>query len=296
MSKIGIHFFQLSINENNNNLSFEWIDYSSNNTFKGNPIANGVDSQFFQSLRQYIENQNDIKGKVSIPSFLGLNVYENAIYLCNAVFDLHSEVFLSSKEAYKANARMKKFTRSLKKRALELDKENEEGGSFPNKKVKNGLIYSSSGYKLTPQQSQALVFEFHSVQNKFYYANRRLKQAQSNLEKIRKLPLSPKQNEIEKQKELIDEKVKQLKNEENLGSNIICSTDSFLSLILMQSCSCGNNDISKKKCKISASGLLVKVIIKCKKCKETLTFQNESSDINYTKAFAAATLCGGLNR
>src|SRR5438270_11891815 len=38
------------------------------------------------------------------------------------------------------------------------------------------------------------------------------------------------------------------------------------------------------------------LVIKCKKCKETSTFQNKPSDMNYTKAFAAATLCGGLNR
>ena len=87
-----------------------------------------------------------------------------------------------------------------------------------------------------------------------------------------------------------------MKNEENLGSNIICSTDSFLSLILTQSCSCGNNDTSQKKCKISAGRLSVKVVIKCKKCKETSFFQNEPPDMNYTKAFAAATLCSELNR
>jgi hypothetical protein len=192
--------------------------------------------------------------------------------------------------------KMNKFTKSLNKRALELDKECEEEGS-PNKKVKSGLIFSTSGYKLTPQQSQALVFKFHAVQNKFYQANKRLKRARDNLEKLRKsLPPSHKQNENERQKKLLDEKIKQLKNEENLGSNIICSTDSFLSLILTQPCSCGNNDISQKKCKISAGGLSVKVVINCKKCKETLSFQNEPPDMNYTKAFAAATLCSGLNR
>ncbi|CAB5382714.1 unnamed protein product [Rhizophagus irregularis] len=84
-------------------------------------------------------------------------------------------------------------------------------------------------------------------------------------------------------------------NEEKLGSSIICSTESFLSLILTQQCSCGNNDILQKKCKISSGGLSVNVVIKCKKCKEILSFQNESPDTNYTKAFAAATLCGGLN-
>jgi hypothetical protein len=109
-------------------------------------------------------------------------------------------------------------------------------------------------------------------------------------------PPSCKQKEIEAQKKLIDEKIKQLKDEENLGSSIICSTDSFLSLILTQQCSCGNNDILQKKCKISSDGLSVKVVIKCKKCKETLSFQNEPQDTNYTKAFAAATLCSGLNR
>ncbi|RIA83055.1 hypothetical protein C1645_743352 [Glomus cerebriforme] len=278
MSKIRSHFLQLSIGENNDNLKFEWIDYGNNSTFKGNPIASGMD------------------GRISIPNILRLNIYENAIYLRNAVVDLHDGIFSTSKEAYKANAKTERFIKSLNKRALELDKESEEGGSFPNKKVKSGLIFSPSGYKLTPQQSQTLVFKFHSVQTKFYQANRRLKRAQSNLEKIRKSLPSHKQNKVEKQRELLDEKIKQLKNEENLGSNILCSTDTFLSLILMQPCSCENNDISKKNCKISSGGLSVKVIIKCKKCKETLTFQNEPLNMNYTKAFAAATLCGGLNR
>ncbi|CAB5373721.1 unnamed protein product [Rhizophagus irregularis] len=295
MSKIGTHFLRLSISESNNILQFEWIDYGNDSTFRGNPIASGRDSKFFQSLRQYVENQRDIKGKISIPSILGLNIYENAMYLRSVIYHLHSEMFLSSKEAYSAITKMNKFTKSLNKRALELDKECEEEGS-PNKKVKSGLIFSTSGHKLTPRQSQALVFKFHTVQNKFYQANKRLKRAQNNLEKLRTLLPSPKQNNNKKQKELLDEKIRQLKNDENLGSSIICSTESFLSLALTQQCSCGNNDISQKKCKISSGGLSVKVVIQCKKCKETSSFQNEPSNVNYTKAFAAATLCSGLNR
>src|ERR1043165_1874277 len=82
------------------------------------------------------------KYQLSIPNFLGLNIYENAIYLRNTVFDLHSSsIFLSSKNAYKASIKMEKFTKSLNKCALKLDKEFEEG-SFSNKKVKNGLICS----------------------------------------------------------------------------------------------------------------------------------------------------------
>lgn len=183
----------------------------------------------------------------------------------------------------------------MNKRALELDKECEEEGS-PNKKVKSGLIFSTSGYKLTPRQSQALVFKFHAIQNKLYQAIKHLKRAQNNLEKLKTLPPSPKQNESKKQKELLDEKIKQLKDEKNLGSSIMCSTESFLSLALTQQCSCGNNDILQKKCKISSGGLSVKVVIQCKKCKETSTFQNKPSNMNYTQAFAAATLCSGLNR
>jgi hypothetical protein len=87
---------------------------------------------------------------------------------------------------------------------------------------------------------------------------------------------------IKKQKELLDEKIKRL---ENLGSSIICSTESFLSLTLTRQCSCG----------ISSGGLSVKVVIHCKKCKETSNFSNELPNMNYTKAFAA-TLCSGLNR
>ena len=153
MSKIGLHFLRLSINKNNDKLQFEWIDYGNNSTFKGNPIASGVDSEFFQSLRQYIEKLNDFKGKISIPNLLGLGIYENTIYLHNVVSDLHGGVFLSSKEAYKASTKMEKFTKSLNKRAFELDKECEEEGSFPNKKIKNGLIFSPLGYKLTLRQS-----------------------------------------------------------------------------------------------------------------------------------------------
>ncbi|PKY62868.1 hypothetical protein RhiirA4_490184 [Rhizophagus irregularis] len=194
---------------------------------------------------------------------------------------------------------MNKFVKSLNKCALELDEEfsNSRSNDRPNKKVKSGLIFLPFGHKLTPQQSQALVFNFHSIQSKFYQANKRLKRAQSNIEKLKTLPPpSCKQKEVEAQKKLIDEKIKQLKDEENLGSSIICSTDSFLSLILTQQCSCRNNDILQKKCKISSGGLSVKVVIKCKKCKEILSFQNEPQDTNYTKAFAAATLCGRLNR
>jgi hypothetical protein len=88
------------------------------------------------------------------------------VYLRSFISHLHGGVFLSSKEAYNAITKMNKFTKSLNKRALELDKECEEEG-LPNKKVKNGLIFSTSGYKLTPRQSQALVFKFHDVQNKF---------------------------------------------------------------------------------------------------------------------------------
>ncbi|CAB4432330.1 unnamed protein product [Rhizophagus irregularis] len=151
-----------------------------------------------------------------------------------------------------------------------MDEEFSNGNDHFNKKVKSG---------------------------KFYQANKRLKQAQSNIEKLKILPPpSCKQKVIEAQKKLINEKIKQLKDEETLGNSIICSTDSFLSLILTQQCSCGNNYILQKKCKISSGGLSVKVVIKCKKCKETLSFQNESQDTNYTKAFTAATLCGGLNR
>ncbi|PKB98403.1 hypothetical protein RhiirA5_431422 [Rhizophagus irregularis] len=274
MSKVGLHFMRLSITENNNNLQFEWIDYGNDSTFMGNPVASGVDSEFFQSLRKYVETQSVIKGKISIPNVLGLNIYENAIYLRSIISHLHDGIFLSSKEAYKASTKMNKFVKSLNKRALELDEEFSNGNDRPNKKVKSGLIFSPFGHKLTPQQSQVLVFNFHSIQSKFYQANK----------------------QIEAQKKLIDEKIKQLKDEENLGSSIICSTDSFLSLILTQQCSCGNNDILQKKCKISSGGLSVKVVIKCKKCKETLSFQNEPQDTNYTKAFAAATLCGGLNR
>ncbi|RIA79877.1 hypothetical protein C1645_745629 [Glomus cerebriforme] len=295
MSKIGLHFFQLSINESNNVLQFEWIDYGSDSTFAGNPIASGSDGKFFQSLRHYTEKQKNIKGKRSIPSILGLNTYENAMYLRSNISHLHGGVFLLSKEAYNAITKINKFTKSLNKRALELDKECEEEGS-PNKKVKSDLIFSTSGYKLTPRQSQALVFKFYSIQNKLYQANKRLKRAQNNLEKLKTLSPSPKQNEIKKQKELLDEKINQLKNEENLGSSIICSTKSFLSLILTQQCSCGNNDILQKKCKISSGGLSVKVVIQCKKCKETSSFQNEPSNMNYTKVFATATLCSRLNR
>ena len=165
---------RLSINEINDIIQFEWIDYSSDSTFMGNPIASGRDSKFFQSLRQYIENQRDIKGKISLPSILGLNIYENAVYLCGVIFHLHSRVFLSSKEAYNAITKMNKFTKSLNKRIFELDKEYEEKG-LSNKKVKSGLIFSTSGYKLIPQQSQALVFKFHAVQNKFYQTNKHLK-------------------------------------------------------------------------------------------------------------------------
>ncbi|RGB23835.1 hypothetical protein C1646_773936 [Rhizophagus diaphanus] len=254
MSKIGTHFLRLSISESNNILQFEWIDYGNDSTFRGNPIASGRDSKFFQSLCQYVENQRDIKGKISIPSILGLNIYENAMYLHSVIYHLHSEMFLSSKETYNAITKMNKFTKSLNKRALELDKECEEEGS-PNKKVKT----------------------------------------QNNLEKLRTLLPSPKQNNNKKQKELLDEKIRQLKNDENLSSSIICSTESFLSLALTQQCSCGNNDISQKKCKIFSGGLSVKVVIQCKKCKETSSFQNEPSNVNYTKAFAAATLCSGLN-
>jgi hypothetical protein len=62
--------------ESNNILQFEWTDYGNDSTFMGNPIASGRDNEFFQSLRQHIENQRVIKGKISIPSILGLNVYE----------------------------------------------------------------------------------------------------------------------------------------------------------------------------------------------------------------------------
>ncbi|GES74897.1 DNA helicase RecQ [Rhizophagus clarus] len=172
---------------------------------------------------------------------------------------------------------MNKFTKTLNKRPLKLDKECEEEGSstFPNKK-------------------SSFSIQIHAIQKKFYQVNKRLKQAQDNFKKIRKsLPPSHKQIENNKQKKLLDEKITQLKNEENLDGNIICSTDSFLSLILTQPCSCRNNDISQKKCKISASGLSVKMMIKYKKCKETLSFQNEPPDMNYAKAFTAATLCDG---
>jgi hypothetical protein len=148
MSKIGLHFLRLSISESNDILQFEWIDYGNDSTFRGNPIASGRDSTFFQSLRQYVENQRDIKGKISIPSILGLNIYENAIYLRSIIFHLHGEIFLSSKEAYNAITKMNKFIKSLNKRTLELDKECEEEGS-PNKKVKSSLIFSNLGYKLT---------------------------------------------------------------------------------------------------------------------------------------------------
>ncbi|RIA81559.1 hypothetical protein C1645_744435 [Glomus cerebriforme] len=222
---------------------------------------------WFETLRmtnkKYIDNQSDIKGRVSIPNFLELNVYENAIYLHNTVSHLHDGVFLSSKAAYKASTKMDKFAKSLNKRALELDEEFFKDDDRPNKK--------------------------------FYQVNKYLKRAKSNLEKLKNSSPSYKQNENERQKELLDEKIKQLKNEKNLGSSIICSTESFLSLILTQQCSCRNNDISQKKCKISSGRLSVKIVIKCKKCKEIFSFQNEPPDTNYTKAFAAATLCGGLN-
>ena len=70
---------------------------------------------------------------------------------------------------------MDKFAKSLNKRALELDEEFSKDGDRPNKKIKSGLIYSPLGYKLTPRQSQALVFKFHSSQSKFYQANKCLK-------------------------------------------------------------------------------------------------------------------------
>ncbi|CAG8766884.1 7114_t:CDS:2, partial [Funneliformis caledonium] len=40
----------LSINEINDNLQFEWIDYDNNSTFKENPIANGAKYQFLIPL------------------------------------------------------------------------------------------------------------------------------------------------------------------------------------------------------------------------------------------------------
>ena len=99
---------------------------------------------------------------------------------------------------------MDKFAKSLNKRALELDEEVSKDDDRPNKKVKSGLIYSPLGYKLTSQQSQALVFKFHSIQNKFYQVNKCLKQAKSNLKKLKDSPPSHKQNENERQKELLD--------------------------------------------------------------------------------------------
>lgn len=121
MSRIGLHFLRLSINE--------IIYYNLNgndSTFMENPIASGRDNEFFQSLRQYIENQRVIKGKISIPSIIGLNIYENAVYLRSFISHLHGGVFLSSKEAYNAITKMNKFTKSLNKRVLKLDKECEE--------------------------------------------------------------------------------------------------------------------------------------------------------------------------
>ena len=86
--KIGLHFWRLSINENNDNLEFEWVDYSSNSTFTGDPIASDVDNNFFQSLRKYIDKESDIKSKVSI-YYLQLNLlkhvqmYGLTKHLCN---------------------------------------------------------------------------------------------------------------------------------------------------------------------------------------------------------------------
>ncbi|CAB4427742.1 unnamed protein product [Rhizophagus irregularis] len=54
----------------------------------GNPVASGVDSKFFQSLRKYAETQSVIKGKISIPNVLGLNIYENAVYLRSIISHL----------------------------------------------------------------------------------------------------------------------------------------------------------------------------------------------------------------
>src|SRR6185437_15182832 len=54
ISKIGSHFLQLSINGNNENLEFKWVDYGNDSTFTGDPIAGDVDYMFFESLRKYI--------------------------------------------------------------------------------------------------------------------------------------------------------------------------------------------------------------------------------------------------
>ncbi|CAB5382716.1 unnamed protein product [Rhizophagus irregularis] len=102
---------------------FKWIDYGNNSTFTGDPIAGDADNNFFRSLQNYIEKQSDIKAKISIPDLLGLNIYENAIYLRGAVSHLHGSVFLSSKKAYKISTKLDRFAKSLNKRTLKLDEE-----------------------------------------------------------------------------------------------------------------------------------------------------------------------------
>ncbi|RIA82538.1 hypothetical protein C1645_835212 [Glomus cerebriforme] len=137
ISKIGSHFLQLFINENNKNLEFKWVDYDDNDSiFAGDPIAENIDNMFFESLQKYIDNQSDIKDKVSIPNFLELNIYKNAIYFHNAISYSHDKVFLSSKAAYKASTKIDKFAKSLNKYVLELDEKFFKDNDCSNKKVK----------------------------------------------------------------------------------------------------------------------------------------------------------------
>lgn len=283
----GDNIFKLFIEYSNQQLLFSWVDFGTDENNLTIPIASDSQPDRFLSFIKYINP----RGKLSIPSTIGINISSIVRMLKDAVYKIYPELYPELQVFTKAQETTEKMIKTIEKKGKRLQSELQSTST--SELVREGIYITSDMKSISSESFYVMLSEHKHTKNKLYNANRQIKR----LKVQRDHYLNTMEGEDDDDNELLALTIQDSTKKENLGSTLLISTEQYLSLVLQQPCdSCGETKIVNKKWNISTAGLSVKILIKCKACKMVKEFSNESAEVNFNACFATAGLVGGINR